>query len=254
MHTRARLGAPASLPCFLDTKKKGSVMEMETFDAITRGLGAGSPRRQALRALGGALLAGALAGAAGRLGLIGETEAKQRPGRTPRAERKPHGSLRSEGKGKGKRKKRRKHRRERRSAEQPGCADGSCNTPAQCPPGTLQCADGRCIAADQCCPEASLPTCGTCEEPACDQGEAVCRSTCQFEGAECCNGRCLAPCPGDLQRDLRTCQCLCPSGEEVLADQMTCCPYDEACFFNDAGQGTICCGEGLMCVAGDLCT
>src|SRR5687768_926160 len=52
-------------------KEQGAVMEMETFDAITRGLGAGSPRRMALRALGGALLAGALAGAAGQLGLAG---------------------------------------------------------------------------------------------------------------------------------------------------------------------------------------
>src|SRR5918995_4220077 len=124
-------------------------MEIETFDAITRGLGAGSLRRQALRALGGTLLAGALAGAAGRLGLTEETEAKQTPGRTPRAERKPHGRLQGESEGKSKRKKRRKQRRERRNADQSGCTGGSCNTPAQCPPGTLQCADGRCIAADQ---------------------------------------------------------------------------------------------------------
>src|SRR5918995_6203136 len=109
-------------------------MEIETFDAITRGLGAGSLRRQALRALGGTLLAGALAGAAGRLGLTEETEAKQTPGRTPRAERKPHGSLRSEGKGKSKRKKRRKQRRERRNAGQSGCTDGPRPTPPPPPP------------------------------------------------------------------------------------------------------------------------
>jgi hypothetical protein len=238
-------------------REQGAVMEMDEFDAFTRRLGgAGSSRRMALRALGGALLAGALTGAAGRLGLAEETEVKKTSGRTPRAERKPHGRAQSEDKGKGKRKKRRKHRRERGNTDQSGCTGGSCSTPDQdqCPPGTLQCADGRCIAADQCCPEVSLPTCGACEEPACDQGEAVCRSTCQFEGAECCNGHCLAPCPGDLQRHPENCQCLCPSGEEVLADQMTCCPYDEACFFNDAGQGTICCGEGLICVGGDLCT
>src|SRR5688500_9469046 len=72
-------------------KEQGAVMKMDTFEAITRGLGTRSPRRMALRALGGALLAGADAGAAGRLGLAEETEAKQTSGRTPRAERNPHG-------------------------------------------------------------------------------------------------------------------------------------------------------------------
>lgn len=236
-------------------KEKGSVMEIETFDAITRRLGsAGSSRRQALRGLGGALLSGAFAGVAARLGLAEETEAKQSPGRKPGAERKPHGGLRSEGTHKGKGKKRRKHRGARGSAGDSGCADGSCVTADQCPPGERKCADGSCLSADRCCPEVVPPSCDACESPVCDQGAWRCRAACQLPDAVCCQGRCVNPCLGDQHVNPQTCQCECPTGEVVLADGATCCPREEACFFNDAGQATICCGEGLMCVGGNLCT
>ena len=122
-------------------KEKGTTMEINEFDAFTRRLGGTGPtRRLALRALGGALLAGALAGVAARLGLTEETEAKPTPGRKPRAERQPHGGPRSEGTRK--RTKRRKHQRERRGADQHGCAGGSCSTPDECPPGERRCAGG----------------------------------------------------------------------------------------------------------------
>jgi hypothetical protein len=133
------------------------------------------------------------------------------------------------------------------------CADGSCIAMDQCCPGQRQCLDGRCLAADRCCPEASPPSCGACEEPVCDRGDVVCRSTCQFEGAECCNGRCLTQCLGDQQRNHQYCTCECPDFGVLLADQMTCCPRDEACSYVD-GWPTVCCGEGLICVGGELCT
>ena len=230
-------------------------METNEFDALTRRLGsAGSSRRQALRGLGGALLSGAFAGVAARLGLAEETEAKQSPGRKSGAERKRHGGLRSEGAHKSKGKKRRKHQGAPSSAGDSGCVDGSCVTSDQCPPGQRRCANGSCLSADLCCPEVVPPSCDACESPICEQGAWHCREACQLPDTVCCQGRCVNPCFGDLHLNPQTCQCECPSGQVVLADGATCCPREQACFLNDAGQGTICCGGGDSCVGGNLCT
>ncbi|MDF3040963.1 MAG: hypothetical protein K0Q71_3669 [Thermomicrobiales bacterium] len=57
-------------------------MEMEQFDDLTRRLGgAGSSRRQALRALAGALLGGTLDSVPARLGLVAGAEGEARGGR-----------------------------------------------------------------------------------------------------------------------------------------------------------------------------
>src|SRR5262245_37019883 len=88
-------------------------MESAKFDTLTRRLsGAGSSRRQTLRALGNILLGGALSGVAARLGRAEDAEAKAKqhkgkqheakpkPKRKPQVERQGHDQLQAEGKGK----------------------------------------------------------------------------------------------------------------------------------------------------------
>jgi hypothetical protein len=210
-------------------------MDQGRFEILARQMAAGEgTRRAVMRFLAG----GAVAGLSASLGLTAVATAKQT------SKRKRRGG---------------KKRRNKQAAPincgagQQQCADGSCIAEGQCCPGQRQCRDGRCLAADRCCPETPPPPCGACEEPICNQGDVVCRSTCQFEGAECCNGRCLTPCLGEQQRNTQNCQCECPNFEVLLADQLTCCPRDEACSEVD-GWPTVCCGEGLICVGGTLCT
>ena len=210
-------------------------MDQGQFESLARQMAGGEgTRRAVMRFLAGGALTGLWTG----LGLTGVATAKQKSKRKRRGE-----------------KKRRKKQTApfRCSTDQQQCADGSCIAVDQCCPGQRQCRDGRCLAADRCCPETSPTPCGACEQPVCDLGDFVCRSICDFEGAECCNERCLTPCLGEQQRNVQNCQCECPNFEVLLADQTTCCPRDEACSEVD-GWPTVCCGEGLMCVGGTLCT
>jgi hypothetical protein len=134
-------------------------MEKDTFDAFTRQLtGAGTSRRQALRALGGALLGGIL----GPAGFAEVSEA---------CDRKRH-------------KRKGKNKRPTPSSDPgvPVC------TPTSCPPGSTfnagacrcQCADNSfvCPAGNQCCGPARVCTVDGC----CDQA-MVCQDR---DGVERC--------------------------------------------------------------------
>ena len=220
-------------------------MDMEQFDIFTRQLsGAGSSRRQALRALRGMLLAGALTGVAARLGLADVAEAnnkkhkaKSKQKRKPQAERKAQGKLQAEGKGKKKR-----HRKPKASpqcdpdvvklcnrCEEPVCAAGDWVCRSN---GEKECPDGSCVAANACC--GGLYRCddGTCIDPfsECCPYQKLCASNCIAKDA-CCH---LDPTP------------LCGPCDEVFCEQgsWACRPR------SDLKQ----CPDGSCVALGDCCS
>ena len=152
-------------------------MEMEQFDDLTRHLsGAGSSRRQALRALGGALFGSALAGVAARLGVTeGAAKAKKHGGKAKRthqdlahpsqerqAPEPPHpkaaSGVQSEGKGKGK-------GHHKPPPLPPGCED--CTECQMCKRG--QCVPDPALARVRC--QGSGTACGYCQGGVCTASE-----------------------------------------------------------------------------------
>jgi hypothetical protein len=222
-------------------------MENEQFDDLTRHLGgAGSSRRQTLRALGSVLLGGTLGSVAARLGLGDVAEAKKKRKEKPnrnrqsQAERKARGQLQAEGKRKGKG----KGKQDKRNRKPPGCTGefcdnggrccgGSCVAPGACCPGEKPCGGGciaetsccpyyekecggECIPTDECC-ELTAPLCtGECEEEYCDEGEWICipKETpicgrCERQVCAGGNWQCLpaAECPPGKHLNPDTCKC-----------------------------------------------
>src|SRR5215207_6692842 len=209
-------------------------MDHEQFDDLTRSAASRiGTRRQALRALGGALLSGTLAGVATRLGLTEITEATKAR-RKQRASSKSHDELKSEGTGKKKHHKKHDKKRDKRRHKKPQdadiplcpltceesgkkcCDDGSCVVIELCCPGQRMCADGSCQPQTQCCDdEWKCPdgTCGRMDE--CCPGIKRCGpSTCVQED-QCCPD---APIP-----DCSECQeAVCANGEYVCRPKANC--------------------------------
>jgi hypothetical protein len=169
--------------------KEGGVMEIATFDALTRTLsGTDASRRQALRVLGSVLLGGALRGVAGQLGFAGETEATAKKRGKGHDNRNPsNGSLHAAGKGQKKHKSKNKNKNKNK--------DKHDDTPNDPPPPDTSCEDDP------------APLCNSCQEIVCDQGHLVCRSKCQTSDAVCCGGECFSPCTNgcDISEDCGAC-------------------------------------------------
>lgn len=230
-------------------------MESDQFDVLTRQWGAdGSSRRRLLRALAVSLGGSALGIAVAGFGLSEVVARKKRGTRDLRR----HGQLEDERK----HRKKKRHKKNAQSPQETGacgdgerrCSDGGCVSRGLCCSDERTCGDGSCIAPNQCCPNAVSPTCGDCQAAVCEAGEMVCRSTC--DGGICCNGHCAGPCSGGMEINPATCQCECPSGTELLADGVTCCPIPRACGFksNDARLPTVCCpAPGHCCDDFDIC-
>jgi hypothetical protein len=223
-------------------------MDHGGFDTLTRSMAGGTGSRRAVVRL---VAACALTGLVTRLALGEDAAAKKHGRRQPR-----HGELHEEG-----RHRKKKHHRKARNRQEPQacgederrCNDGTCVSQGQCCPNERHCGDGSCIASDQCCPDASPPACGKCEAAVCEDGELVCRSTCE-EGVICCHGHCTGRCTGGMAIDPATCSCECPSGTELIADYMTCCPVELACNHNVGVFPTTCCPGDQICVLDQSCS
>jgi hypothetical protein len=230
-------------------------MESDQFDVLTRQCGAdGSSRRRLLRALAVGLGGSALGSGVFGLGLAEVVARMQRSAR--------HSGRQGQVEDERKHRKKKRHKDNAQSPQEPQecadgerrCPDGSCVSQGSCCGDQRACGDGSCIAPNQCCPNADSPTCAECEVATCEDGELVCRSTCG--GGICCNGHCAGPCSGGMEINPATCQCECPSGTELLADGVTCCPSQRACGFksNDARIPTVCCAElDHCCHDFDIC-
>jgi hypothetical protein len=127
-------------------------MDYKQFDNLIRSVASGAgTRRQARRALGEALLAGALGGVATQLGLAGVMGAKQKR----LADHRPT---------------------QCRDGEWP-CPDGSCVSVGDCCPGMKRCGVSSCIPKDRCCPGDDAAGCQPCEVEVCVNGAWVCQPT-----------------------------------------------------------------------------
>jgi hypothetical protein len=229
-------------------------MDQENFDDLTRSMASGiSTRRQALRALGGALLGGVAA----RLGLteFAEVAAKQHTSRKRASQHAPRSSpahqrsksvhVAGKGKHKGRRKnKSRQHDKKPQNSPSPPCEfqcpGGPCVARTECCPGEKKCVDREsptgfsCLGADACCPDQkkcaggcvyrqaccpeARPACGPCDEALCVNGAWVCSTNCCSNEKPCTGGTCVARtacCPGEKP---------CPDGECIPQDQ--CCPNE----------------------------
>lgn len=245
-------------------------MENEQFDTLTRQLSdAGSSRRQALRALAGVFLGGALGGVAARLGLTEVAAAKAKrhvakpkQKRRSQAERRAQGQLQTEGKRKGKKKRKKPNLK-------PLCALSDCEDR-----GGTCCPDQSCAAAGACCPDMYRCDGGTCVDPleACCPGQKKCDGGACVSVDECCPGKKWCPgdycipkeecCPGGIPPLCSECQRIvcqngsyvcgpnpfvkeCPDGSCVSLD--TCCPDDQPqcgqCEILDCENGQAVCKE-----------
>ena len=214
-------------------------MEKEQFDVLTRQWGAGAwSRRRLARVLGAGLVGSAVGSAAAAFGLIGvaakrKHRKKQRHKKAEPLQPQPQQSC---------------------GVDERQCPDGTRVSQGSCCADQRACGDGSCISAKECCPDADPPTCGDCQAAVCEDGALVCRSTCE-EGVVCCNGRCAGRCTGGAINPA-TCLCECPSGTELLADAMTCCPIERACGRkgNTPHVPTVCCpAPGHCCDDFDIC-
>jgi hypothetical protein len=195
-------------------------MEIERFDAMTRRMsGGGSSRRQALRVVAGAVLGGALASAAARLGLVDDAAAKAKKHRTEpkrkhksQAEANRQGQLQVEG--------RRKKKRKKRDKEPKPPLPPRCQNCTEC----QMCQDGTCV------PDPAL------EGVRCLESGAAC--------GYCQGGQCAAsaapPCPDGS----------CPPRGQ-------CCPGDKRCVDPESPTGFSCLGLEDCCPdqkrCGDSC-
>jgi hypothetical protein len=206
-------------------QEKGIFMEKDTFDAITRRLGAGSTRRQALWALRGVVLTGMASS-------LGWAEASEARGRHKH------------------------HRRKKSETQQTGC---SAVAVPQCP----ACHDPRCDEASgeyvchYACAAGNSCCNGQCKPP-CDNGcERERNQSCSCEqppaGTRYCpaEDQCASTdCPTGTTFNAAACACLCPDTREICAvgnqccgplsscTQDGCCPQDHLC---ERGGVTRCC-------------
>jgi hypothetical protein len=252
-------------------------MDHELFDALTKGAASGvGNRRRALRALGGALLAGAAA----RLGLTGVGEAKpkrHRGGHKRKADvRRAHQPTRgAQAAGKGRSKKKKQHRRtppapplppgpqcaadEKRCVEPESSTGFSCVGLNDCCPDEKKCGAG-CIYRKACC-GAERPQCGPCDEAYCDsQGNYHCSGTCCPNEKPCPGGGCVpknACCPGQRRCDNGSCISVgCCSGEHecpggVCYPAGTCCLGQKKCPDGECIDKNACCPNEAPPVCGE---
>ena len=265
-------------------------MDHDDFDELTRSVASGlGTRRQALRALGGALLSGTLADVAGRLGLMEVTaakakqQAKPKHKRTAQAEHKAHWQRRAAGKGKGKGKNKHHPKKPQNSSPPSPCAyqcpnNGPCVGQNECCPGEKRCPDREsptgfvCLGADDCCPDQKKCAGGCiyrqacCDDdpyPLCDPSEEVLCLNGTYECAPCCpNGRpcpdrsCVAQdqcCPGERSCGGSICVAAgkCCAGEQPCANG-SCVAEGQCCPELQCGEGG-CCPDGMSCHHGGTC-
>jgi hypothetical protein len=259
-------------------------MDQENFDDLTRSMASGiSTRRQALRALGGALLGGVAA----RLGLteVAEVAAKQHTSRKRANQHAPRSSpahqrsksvhVAGKGKHKGRRKnKSRQHDKKPQNSPSPPCEfqcpGGPCVARTECCPGEKKCVDREsptgfsCLGADDCCPDQKKcasgcvyrqaccpeerPQCGPTEEVLCVNGQYECSPSCP-NGRPCPDGSCVVQgecCPGERSCGGSICVAAgaCCAGEQPCADG-SCVAEEQCCPELQCGEG--CCPDGMSC-------
>jgi hypothetical protein len=207
-------------------------MDESRFDALARFLGGPSPRRNALRIVGG----GALGAMAGLIG-FSETDAG----------------------GKNKKKKKKKKRCPKGRVK---CGGGKCAKPGECCPGEKQCGGG-CIAGSSCCPyferacpnkrcvplkdgccdDAECGGCGTCINGQCFELPGICDSE-QCEQCDFASGSCKSKCTGMFGT---CCNGACRLTELGPWEECgsTCCQGGKVCC--TSGDLSICCNPGEIC-------
>lgn len=256
-------------------------MDTKRFDDVARSLSEEHPsRRQALRALAGVLLGGALGGVGTRLGLVDVTEAKPKtrkakpnpktkakPRRKPQARRRSGGPVWAERKGKGKKKSKKKP-----PPLPPGCQN--CNECQMCKNGA--CAPDPALERVRC--QGSGAACGYCQDGVCAASEerpcqdGVCPrkgQCCPEEGAK----QCIDPelprgfycvdsnvCCPDTERRCASGSCLpraacCPEQRRcnplLCVGQNECCPDETPCANGSCAPAGQCCDGKPRC--GDVC-
>jgi hypothetical protein len=255
-------------------------MENDEFDALTRTLsGAGSSRRQALRALGRALFGGTLGGVATRLGLDDVATAKsKKPKKHGKRhdDRKASGALHAAGK-KGKKHNNKHHHKKPKDPpqlcdhlceEQGGrcCPDGGgCAEQGQCCPGEKMCGDEGCIADDFCCSGERHCNDGSClsddlccpEERRCPSGSCLDKRLCCGSDRLCADGSCIPEdqcCPEAPAPSCDSCsEVVCDNGElvcQLKAGASTCqdtCPHGSPDFCTGDFSDWQCGGTNSHC-------
>jgi hypothetical protein len=228
------------------THQKGTVMENDRFDALTRTLSTADSRRRTL-------LGGVLGSVAATLGL-GQGAAAKKKHQKGKKDRKRSGQVQAAGK------KHKKHKRkDKRKPKKPKplfcdvyceehggrcCPDGGgCVEQGQCCPGQKRCPGySECFAVDDCCPAVGHPPCGECEKLVCEGGELVCKSKCQGADSTCCHGSCVSTtCPPGQEFDSETCQCqstVCPHGSPDVCSGTD--PDDWQCGESESGFPCYC--------------
>jgi hypothetical protein len=197
-------------------------MEPAAFDGLTRQIGDGSAaRRTLLRALGVALLGGAVAPPRLAAVAANKKHGTRRPAR--------QGHVRDE----------RKHRRKKRRKK-----FNKTPAPQWCGDDARRCTEGMCVSQGACCPD----------ERTCDDGTCVSPEECCPTMKRCDDGRCVSPCSGGKELDPEICQCECPSGSVLMADGSSCCPNENICGLNEAGLVTTCCWYGGECTEPNYCS
>ena len=217
-------------------------MDQESFDDLTRSVAGGlGTRRQALRALSGALLGGGFGGVATWLSLIDETAAKaakrpakSRHNRGPRTEPKTHEQLQAQGRGRGKGKGKGKKGKGKKKPPPlpPGCE--FCNECQMCQDGA--CVTDSALAGVPCL--GSGATCSHCQAGLCTANEQL----------PCADGLCARRgqcCPGEKW---------CPDHESstgfACVGETDCCPGQRKCADGSCGSNTRCCPNEWKCLDG----